>query len=84
MRKPRFTKGRADDPHDEIVVVEAGGIIPRDGTVIEGVAWVNESAMTGESAPVLREAGTDRSAVLGGTVVLSDRLVIDVSRGASR
>ena len=55
------------------VVVAAGEVIPADGTVIEGIASVDESAITGESAPVIRESGGDRSAVTGGTRVLSDR-----------
>ncbi len=63
----------------DIVLVEAGDAIPMDGEVIEGVASVNESAITGESAPVIRESGGDRSAVTGGTVVLSDWLVIRVT-----
>ena len=54
-------------------------MIPADGTVIEGVASVDESAITGESAPVIREAGGDRSAVTGGTMVLSDRIVIQIT-----
>jgi K+-transporting ATPase ATPase B chain len=57
----------------EIVVCEAGDIIPADGDVIEGIASVDESAITGESAPVIRESGGDRSAVTGGTKVISDR-----------
>src|ERR1035437_1431956 len=57
---------------DDIVFVEAGDFIPGDGDVIEGVASVDESAITGESAPVIRESGGDRSAVTGGTKVLSD------------
>ncbi|MCU1347619.1 MAG: kdpB [Acidobacteria bacterium] len=61
------------------VVVEADQIIPGDGTVIEGIASVNEAAITGESAPVIREAGGDRSAVTGGTVVLSDRIVVEIT-----
>jgi K+-transporting ATPase ATPase B chain len=63
----------------DIVVAETGDYIPGDGDVIEGVASVDESAVTGESAPVIREAGGDRSAVTGGTKVLSDRIVIRIS-----
>jgi K+-transporting ATPase ATPase B chain len=63
----------------DVVLVEAGDFIPADGEVIEGVASVNESAITGESAPVIRESGGDRSAVTGGTKVLSDWLVIRVT-----
>jgi K+-transporting ATPase ATPase B chain len=62
-----------------IVLVEAGDFIPADGTVVEGVASVNEAAITGESAPVIRESGGDRSSVTGGTQVLSDWLVIEVT-----
>ncbi|MFI9030084.1 potassium-transporting ATPase subunit KdpB [Streptomyces sp. NPDC053560] len=61
------------------VVCEAGDIIPGDGDVVEGVASVDESAITGESAPVIRESGGDRSAVTGGTKVLSDRIVIRIT-----
>jgi K+-transporting ATPase ATPase B chain len=61
------------------VVVEAGQVIPGDGDVVEGVATVDESAITGESAPVIREAGGDRCAVTGGTTVLSDRIVVQVT-----
>ncbi|MBS1887314.1 MAG: potassium-transporting ATPase subunit KdpB [Actinobacteria bacterium] len=64
----------------DIVVVEAGEGIPGDGTVIEGIASVDESAITGESAPVIREAGGDRSAVTGGTRVLSDRIVVEITQ----
>jgi K+-transporting ATPase ATPase B chain len=64
---------------DDLIVCEAGDAIPADGDVIEGVASVDESAVTGESAPVIREAGGDRSAVTGGTRVLSDRIVIRVA-----
>ncbi|MEU7962850.1 potassium-transporting ATPase subunit KdpB [Streptomyces sp. NPDC049097] len=63
----------------DLVVCEAGDIIPGDGDVIEGVASVDESAITGESAPVIRESGGDRSAVTGGTRVLSDRIVIKIT-----
>ena len=62
------------------MVVEAGELIPGDGTVIEGIASVDESAITGESAPVIREAGGDRSAVTGGTRVLSDRIVVEITQ----
>jgi K+-transporting ATPase ATPase B chain len=61
------------------VVVEAGQVIPGDGDVVEGVASVDESAITGESAPVIRESGGDRSAVTGGTKVLSDRIVVQIT-----
>jgi K+-transporting ATPase ATPase B chain len=61
------------------VVVQAGQIIPGDGDVVEGVASVDESAITGESAPVIRESGGDRSAVTGGTKVLSDRIVVRIT-----
>jgi K+-transporting ATPase ATPase B chain len=64
---------------DDIVVVAAGEVIPGDGEVIEGVASVDESAVTGESAPVIRESGGDRSAVTGGTRVLSDRIVVRIT-----
>ncbi|HYA68844.1 MAG TPA: potassium-transporting ATPase subunit B, partial [Acidimicrobiales bacterium] len=60
-------------------VIEAGQLIPGDGDVIEGMALVDESAITGESAPVIRESGGDRTAVTGGTRVLSDRIVIEVT-----
>src|SRR4029079_13227535 len=60
----------------DVVLVEVGAVIPGDGTVIEGIASVDESAITGESAPVIRESGGDRSAVTGGTRVLSDRIVV--------
>ncbi|WP_433023367.1 potassium-transporting ATPase subunit KdpB [Kribbella sp. CA-294648] len=63
----------------DLVVVEAGQIIPGDGDVVEGVASVDESAITGESAPVIRESGGDRSAVTGGTKVLSDRIVVKIT-----
>ncbi|MGA8217732.1 MAG: potassium-transporting ATPase subunit KdpB [Solirubrobacterales bacterium] len=64
----------------DVVVVTAGEVIPGDGTVIEGIASVDESAITGESAPVIREAGGDRSAVTGGTRVLSDRIVVEITQ----
>jgi potassium-transporting ATPase ATP-binding subunit len=81
--------GRADQAEEPVpgtqlrlgdhVVVEAGEIIPGDGDVVEGVASVDESAITGESAPVIRESGGDRSAVTGGTRVLSDRIVVRIT-----
>ena len=69
---------RSCGPGDR-VVVEANEIIPGDGEVVEGVASVDESAITGESAPVIRESGGDRSAVTGGTKVLSDRIVVQIT-----
>ncbi|MFE2724987.1 potassium-transporting ATPase subunit KdpB [Kitasatospora sp. NPDC059327] len=81
-----WPKGRAEEevPGTALrlgdhVVVEAGQIIPGDGDVVEGVASVDESAITGESAPVIRESGGDRSAVTGGTKVLSDRIVVKIA-----
>lgn len=64
---------------DDVVEVSAGETIPSDGEIIEGIASVDESAITGESAPVIRESGGDRSAVTGGTVVLSDRIVVRIT-----
>lgn len=64
----------------DVVVVEAGQVIPGDGDVVEGIASVDESAITGESAPVIRESGGDRSAVTGGTTVLSDRIVVQITQ----
>jgi potassium-transporting ATPase ATP-binding subunit len=64
------------------VVIEAGQIVPGDGEIVEGVASIDESAITGESAPVIRESGGDRSGVTGGTLVLSDRIVVEIT-GAS-
>jgi potassium-transporting ATPase ATP-binding subunit len=73
VRAPELQKG-------DIVVVETGDIIPGDGEIVEGIASVNESAITGESAPVIRESGGDRSAVTGGTTVLSDRIVVKITQ----
>lgn len=64
----------------DVVLVEAGGIIPGDGDIVEGIASVDESAITGESAPVIRESGGDRSAVTGGTKVLSDRIIVRITQ----
>ena len=85
----RYTGNLAELPTDDVpstslrsgdvVVVAAGERIPGDGDVIEGVASVDESAVTGESAPVIRESGGDRSAVTGGTIVLSDRIVVRIT-----
>ncbi|SFW91318.1 potassium-transporting ATPase subunit KdpB [Amycolatopsis australiensis] len=69
----------ADLKIGDLVVVEAGQVIPGDGDVVEGIATVDESAITGESAPVIRESGGDRSAVTGGTTVLSDRIVVKIT-----
>jgi K+-transporting ATPase ATPase B chain len=71
---PAASLGRGD-----VVVCEAGDLIPSDGDIIEGIASVDESAITGESAPVIRESGGDRSAVTGGTRVLSDRIVVRIT-----
>jgi K+-transporting ATPase ATPase B chain len=64
----------------DYVVVEAGQLVPGDGDVVEGIASVDESAITGESAPVIRESGGDRSSVTGGTRVLSDRIVVEITQ----
>jgi potassium-transporting ATPase ATP-binding subunit len=85
----RLTKGdiveqvpsRQLKPGDK-VVVKAGQTVPGDGEIIEGVASIDESAITGESAPVIREAGGDRSGVTGGTLVVSDRIVLRITSGA--
>jgi K+-transporting ATPase ATPase B chain len=69
----------ADLTTGDTVVVEAGDVIPSDGEITEGAASVDESAITGESAPVIRESGGDRSAVTGGTRVLSDRIVVRIT-----
>jgi K+-transporting ATPase ATPase B chain len=69
----------ADLKKGDLVVCEANDIIPSDGEIIEGIASVDESAITGESAPVIRESGGDRSAVTGGTKVLSDRIIVQIS-----
>jgi len=63
----------------DLVVIEEGQLVPADGEIVEGLATINEAAVTGESAPVLREAGTDRSGVIGGTKVLSDRIVVRIT-----
>ncbi|MYS09335.1 potassium-transporting ATPase subunit KdpB [Streptomyces sp. SID6041] len=80
------TDGRSEEPVPgtdltigDLVVCEAGDVIPGDGDVVEGVASVDESAITGESAPVIRESGGDRCAVTGGTKVLSDRIVVKIT-----
>jgi K+-transporting ATPase ATPase B chain len=84
VAEPRRDAPRQEKPSSQlrpgdVVLVEAGQVIPGDGDIVEGVASVNESAITGESAPVIRESGGDRSAVTGGTTVLSDWLMIRIS-----
>jgi K+-transporting ATPase ATPase B chain len=80
-KKSKIKNVRSTDLRiNDIVLVEAGDFIPSDGEVIEGIASVNESAITGESAPVIRESGGDRSAVTGGTQVISDWLIIRITR----
>jgi K+-transporting ATPase ATPase B chain len=84
LREPHYgaaveTVPGTDLRRGDVVLIEAGDMIPADGEVIEGVASVNESAITGESAPVIREAGGDFSAVTGGTTVLSDWIVVRIS-----
>ena len=74
------TRPAAELHKGDVVVVTPGEVIPGDGTVIEGIASVDESAITGESAPVIRESGGDRSAVTGGTRVLSDRIVVEITQ----
>jgi K+-transporting ATPase ATPase B chain len=74
VRMPSVQLGKGD-----VVLVEAGDTVPADGEVIEGIASVNESAVTGESAPVIRESGGDRSSVTGGTTVISDWIVVRVT-----
>ena len=69
----------AELQRDDLVIVDAGELIPGDGDIIAGIATVDESAITGESAPVIRESGGDRSAVTGGTRVLSDRIVVRIT-----
>ncbi|HEY0194102.1 MAG TPA: potassium-transporting ATPase subunit KdpB [Kofleriaceae bacterium] len=83
LSEARRDAARRDQPSSQLVpgdlvLVEAGQIIPGDGEIVQGVASVNESAITGESAPVIRESGGDRSAVTGGTTVLSDWLIIEI------
>jgi K+-transporting ATPase ATPase B chain len=83
LRRPEYgspynSVSATDLRRDDVVLVEAGDIIPSDGEVIDGIATVDESAITGESAPVIRESGGDRSAVTGGTRVLSDWLVVRI------
>jgi K+-transporting ATPase ATPase B chain len=78
--KDGSSKRAAELAKGDIVVVDAGELIPGDGTVIDGIASVDESAITGESAPVIRESGGDRSAVTGGTRVTSDQLVIEITQ----
>src|SRR3954451_19912304 len=85
LTKPSFDADVETIPAAELqlgdhVIVEAGEVIPGDGDVVDGIASVDESAITGESAPVIRESGGDRSAVTGGTKVLSDRIVVRITQ----
>ena len=79
QQTPAESVASADLVLDDVVVVTAGEVIPGDGEIIDGIASVDESAITGESAPVVRESGGDRSAVTGGTRVLSDRIVVRIT-----
>jgi K+-transporting ATPase ATPase B chain len=85
-----LSSGKTEDVHleelksDDLVVCAAGDVIPGDGEAVEGIASVDESAVTGESAPVIRESGGDRSAVTGGTRVISDRIVVRLSSEGGR
>ena len=72
-------KAASQPARRDAVAIEAGQLIPGDGNVIEGIAMVDESAITGESAPVIRESAGDRSAVTGGTQVLSGRIVVELT-----
>jgi K+-transporting ATPase ATPase B chain len=78
------TKAASELTRGDTVVVAAGELIPGDGTVIKGIATVDESAITGESAPVIRESGGDRSAVTGGTRVTSDEIVVEITQEPGR
>jgi K+-transporting ATPase ATPase B chain len=82
--KDGTTKAASELTRGDVVVVDAGELVPGDGTVIEGIASVDESAITGESAPVIRESCGDRSAVTGGTKVVSDRLLIEITQEPGR
>ncbi|HLA29105.1 MAG TPA: potassium-transporting ATPase subunit KdpB [Syntrophales bacterium] len=79
LKSSRETVSSASLKKGDIVLIEAGDLVPMDGEVIVGMASVNESAITGESAPVIRESGGDRSAVTGGTTVLSDWLIVRIT-----
>jgi potassium-transporting ATPase ATP-binding subunit len=78
------TRPASELTRGDVAIVETGELIPGDGTVIEGIATVDESAITGESAPVIRESGGDRSAVTGGTRVTSDRIVVEITQEPGR
>ncbi|WP_101847653.1 potassium-transporting ATPase subunit KdpB [Zhihengliuella sp. ISTPL4] len=79
VEAPTETVSSAELKRDDLVIVTAGELIPGDGDIVAGIATVDESAITGESAPVVRESGGDRSAVTGGTRVLSDRIVVRIT-----
>jgi K+-transporting ATPase ATPase B chain len=78
-REPEFKVNASELKKGDIVICEAGNLIPGDGEVVAGIASVDESAITGESAPVIRESGGDRSAVTGGTRVISDRILVKIT-----
>ncbi|MBK9039765.1 MAG: potassium-transporting ATPase subunit KdpB [Bdellovibrionales bacterium] len=78
-KEPEFKVNASELKKGDIVICEAGNLIPGDGEVVEGIASVDESAITGESAPVIRESGGDRSAVTGGTRVISDRILVKIT-----
>ncbi len=92
MRKETSARKLVDGKEEQVsaatlkkgdqVIVEAGQLIPGDGEIIEGIASVDESAITGESAPVIRESGGDRSSVTGGTKVLSDKIIVRITAAA--
>ncbi|MFE7066019.1 potassium-transporting ATPase subunit KdpB [Microbacterium sp. NPDC057658] len=79
VEAPTETVSSAELQRDDLVIVSAGELIPGDGDIVAGIATVDESAITGESAPVVRESGGDRSAVTGGTRVLSDQIVVRIT-----
>ncbi|MDP1880909.1 MAG: HAD-IC family P-type ATPase, partial [Parachlamydiaceae bacterium] len=79
VNKKQFSIAASDLKKGDLILCEVGDVIPADGEVVEGIATVDESAITGESAPVIREAGGDRSAVTAGTRIVSDQITIQVT-----